>query len=265
MDFKQILLLLLLLKFKFSSLHRNTPAKALIYMGPMHAQLLNWKGTSTFILVIIKLWDMLNIKSYGKGIRLRKSDANCFESINDPRLVWMEKFVSWLHCWNRYNVQHDCGFLSKETYIALTHTVSTFVILIRDLLQHNVLKSILTGKLESRFGHYRQLSGSNYLVIVSDVLRCEKKFKVKRLLKLYSALKGTICILTYLEKFNDIQPGKTCTQFLKTLPYDTIDILCVKEDDLSPLLLISRYVARKTMEKLTVHLVKLCLKFGKAI
>ena len=69
---------------------------------------------------------MLNIKSYGKGIRLRKSDANCFESINDPRLVWMEKFVSWLYCWNRYNVQHDSGFLSKETYLALTHTVSTF-------------------------------------------------------------------------------------------------------------------------------------------
>ena len=64
---------------------------------------------------------MLNIKSYGKGIRLRKSDANCFEGIHDPRLVWMEKFVSWLHCWTRYNIQHDSGCLSKETYITLTH------------------------------------------------------------------------------------------------------------------------------------------------
>ena len=54
---------------------------------------------------------------------------------------------------------------------------------------------------------------------------------------------------TYLEKINDIQPGKICTQFLKTFPYDTIDILCIKEDDLSPLLLVSGYVARKTMEK----------------
>ena len=102
-----------------------------------------------------------------KGIRLWKSDANCFESVSDPQLVWMEK---WLHCTNRYNVHHDSGFLSKETYLALTHTVGTFVILIKELLQHNVLKSILTGKfqtdqLESRFGHYRQLSCSNYLVI----------------------------------------------------------------------------------------------------
>ena len=176
---------------------------------------------------------MLNIKSYDKGIRLRKSDANCFESINDPRLVWMWKFVSGLHCWNRYNVQHDCGFLSKETYIALTHTVGTFVILIRDLLQHNVLKSILTNKfqtdqLKNKFNHYRKLFDSNYLVTVSDGLRCEKKLKVKRLLKLYSTSKGTISIRTYLEKFNDIQQGKICRQFLKTFPYDTIDILCVK-------------------------------------
>ena len=145
--------------------------------------------------------------------------------------------------------------MSKETYLELTHTVSTFVILIRDLLQHNVLKSILTGKfqtdqLESRFGHYRQLSGSNYFImIVSHVLRSEKKLKVKRLLKLYSASKGTISIWTYLEKFNYIQPGKMCTQFLYTFPYDTIDILCIKEDNLSPLLFVSGYVARKTMEK----------------
>ena len=113
-------------------------------------------------------------------IRLRKSDANCLESVSDPRLVCMEQFVSWLHCWNRYNVQHDSGFLSnKDTYLLLTHNVGTFVILIRELMHHNVLKSILTGKfqtdqLEGRFCHYRQLYGKKDLVTVSDVLRSEK-------------------------------------------------------------------------------------------
>ena len=98
---------------------------------------------------------------------------------------------------------------------------------------------------------------------VSDVLRSEKKLKVKRLLKLYSTSKGTISIRTYLEKFNDIQPGKICTQSLKTFPYDTIDILCVKEDDLSLLLFVSGYICmwqRRQWKKLTVHLVKLCLE-----
>ena len=42
--------------------------------------------------------------------------------------VWIEQFVSWLHSWNRYNVQHDSGFLSKEAYISLTHTVGTLLL-----------------------------------------------------------------------------------------------------------------------------------------
>ena len=61
----------------------------------------------------------------------------------------MEQFVSWSHYWNRYNVHHVSAFLSKEIYLALTHTVGTFVTLIRELLLHNVLKSIITGKFQT--------------------------------------------------------------------------------------------------------------------
>ena len=69
-----------------------------------------------------------------------------------------------------------------------------------------------------------------------------KKLQVKWFPNLYS--KGTICIQSYLEEFNNLQPGKIRSQFLKTRPYDTIYTLCVKEDGLSPLLLISGYVAK---------------------
>ena len=100
---------------------------------------------------------------------------------------------------------------------------------------------------------------------VSDVLRSYKKLKVKRLLKLYSASKGTISIRTYLEKFNDIQTGKICIQFLKTFSYNTIDILCVKEDNLSPLLLYLGMWQGRKWKKLTVHLVKLCLEVWRTI
>ena len=61
--------------------------------------------------------------------------------------------------------------------------------------------------------------------------------------------KGTSSFRSYSDKFNDVQSCQICTQFLKTFPYDTINILCVKEDDLSPLLLVSGYMARKTMQK----------------
>ena len=55
--------------------------------------------------------------------------------------------------------------------------------------------------------------------------RVRKKLKVKWLLKLHSASKGTIRIRSHLQKFNDLQPGKICTQFLKTFPYDTMLLL----------------------------------------
>ena len=55
--------------------------------------------------VILKLWDVLNITLYGKEIRLKKSDANCFKSVDDPQLVCIEQFVSWLGCWNQYTIQ----------------------------------------------------------------------------------------------------------------------------------------------------------------
>ena len=82
---------------------------------------------------------------------------------------------------------------------------------------------------------------------VSDVLWSEIKLKVTRLLKLYSASKGTISIRSYLEKFHDLQADTICTQFLRSFPCDTMGTLIVKEDDLLPLLLVAGYVARKTM------------------
>ena len=50
------------------------------------------------------------------------------------------------------------------------------ITLIKYLLQECELCYVLLGKfqtdqLESRFGHYRQLSGSNYLVSVQEVRR----------------------------------------------------------------------------------------------
>ena len=93
----------------------------------------------------------------------------------------------------------------KEAYLGLTHTVGTCGVLMEELLLHNVLKSIVTGKfqtdhLESRFSHYRHLSGDSFRCFAEI-----KMFTVKRLLTLYSASKGTISIRSCLNKFNDVQ------------------------------------------------------------
>ena len=68
-------------------------------------------------------------------------------------------------------------------------------------MSYVLLGKFQTDNLESRFENYRQLSGSNYLVSMKEVLQSEKKLKVKSLLNLFSSTKGTITIHNYLMNF----------------------------------------------------------------
>ena len=84
-------------------------------------------------------------------------------------------------------------------FVALTHTVDTLLLLIKDLLEQQQFTYVMLGKfqtdnLEARFCQYRMLSGSSYLVSVNEVLQSEKTLKVKNLLKLYTSSKGVINI-----------------------------------------------------------------------
>ena len=65
-----------------------------------------------------------------------------------------------------------------------------------ELLKHVLVTMnvdfVLTGKfqtddLESRFGHYRQMSGGNRFVSIQEILESEKKIKINSMLKLYAA------------------------------------------------------------------------------
>ena len=81
-------------------------------------------------------------------------------------------------------MNHPKSFLTNETFIALSHTIKTVLILIPNLLQPHNLKYILLSKfqtdnLENHFGLYRQLSGCNYLILVKDVIYSERKLKIK--------------------------------------------------------------------------------------
>ena len=101
-----------------------------------------------------------------------------------------------LKAWNANKKNNNCiGFLSNEIYIALTHTIQTIPLLIDYCLNFISFDYILLGKfqtdaLERRFGHYRQMSGSQYLVSIYDIINSEKKIKIKKLLNLYSKNNG---------------------------------------------------------------------------
>ena len=131
------------------------------------------------------------------------------------------------------------------------HTVDTLVLLVKDLLDNHKLKYVMLGRfqtdnLEARFGQYRMLSGTNYLVSVKQVIQSEKKMKVKSLLKLYTKSKGVVKIKDFLGEFSDPCKAKCDTKFVDSFPYNKVANK-VSNDVLSSLLYTSGYVARKAM------------------
>ena len=102
------------------------------------------------------------------------------------------QFADWVDRWENINVGSSrSGKLSRETSFSLHHTSVTIVELSNYLLDECNFEYVMLGKfqtdpLEARFGKYRQLSGSNYNVTVTQVLENEKKLKLLSLLHLNS-------------------------------------------------------------------------------
>ena len=147
------------------------------------------------------------MKSTTKGHRKRLENATPIYNLQDEKNNWLKSVSNWLKQWKQHHDAHSTGFQTKETYTALLHTMDTFVLLFTELFEQYELHYILTGKfqtdnLEARFGLYRMLSGSNYIVSVIEVLQSEKKLKLKGFLKLYSASKGIIKIKDFFLEFS---------------------------------------------------------------
>ena len=222
---------------------------ALKTLGPTNQRLPNWKGTVQFVTLILKFWNIVNVKSLFKGQRKRLDDANPIRDLNDSRISWMVSFVSWLENWKTYSNTNNTACLTNETYTALRHTVNTMVYMLYDLLSSHTLDYVIPGKfqtdnLESRFGQYRQLSGCNYLVSVAEVMQSEKKLRIKVLLKLHAS-SGIVNIKTFLDKFSDVKKDARDLSFITMFPM--CDIGSQRQEDLSALLMVTGYVAKKTM------------------
>ena len=186
----------------------RTTVAALEKLGPSSPKLTNWESTAIFIRILLRFWNIVNVKTSTKGIRKRIDDAKVISSCEDERLIWLTNFSSWLKLWCSHNEKVKSGHLTKETFTALSHTVDTLVMLVKELLQVHKLRYVMLGKfqtdnLEARFGQYRTMSGCNYLVSVNEVMQNEKKLKVKSLLKLYTHSKGEINIKQFFSEFSD--------------------------------------------------------------
>ena len=212
----------------------------------------------------------MNVKSIYKARNLNNPYCEVIKSnsCTDSNLQFLMQFADWVDRWEKINID-TCrsGKLSRETSFALHHTSSTIVKLSDYLLDKCDFNYVMLGKfqtdpLEGRFGKYRQLSGSNYNVTVTQVLENEKKLKLLNLLHLNSKhgkfqIKDLKCDVGTDQE--DLMPQLTLHPFESVID-DAIQFE-IDEHDSNILTFISGYVSYSVSNRLKCKMCnnRLCL------
>lgn len=143
--------------------------------------------TANFIDLIVRWWNIVNVKTPQKGHRLRDVWQEPVQGTTCEQLQYLDKFVSWLDAWKSRHAQ--TGTLTKETHLALRLTTYALIEVSRYCLEELGFRYVLLGKfqtdpLEARFGKYRQLCGSHYNVSITEVFEAEAKIRLQSTLVL---------------------------------------------------------------------------------
>jgi len=143
-----------------------------------------WTSTADFLSLVIKLWNVLNVKSRTKGKHKRDISMDPVRSSSDWKLEFLRECADFLQRWE----DSSKPGLTHETFLALRHTCMALADCASYLLDHKGLNYVLLGHLQSdaielRFGWLRQLSGANYYTSVRQVLESDRKIRALSLLQ----------------------------------------------------------------------------------
>jgi len=219
-------------------------------------------GTQNFILTIVQLWKILNVKHPLKGRHLNDELCEPIRSLHDGKLNWLSMFHDWLCAWEQLRLQPRHGCLSKETMCALKHTVLCAKLLAEYLLRELHCHYVLLGKfqtdnLEFRFGQYRQMSGANYNVSVNQVMESEKKLRILSVMKLVDLSNGVITVRDFIAgcraEIETEEHENNCDANLSAFSsvLTECDDVCISDNELSALVFVAGYVGFKLKRKLS--------------
>ena len=157
---------------------------ALRYYSTHDDKLSSWSGTADFLSLVIKLWNVMNVKTSTKGKHKRDYTMDPVRSSLDWKLDFLREFADFLERWE----QSKKPGLTHETFLALRQTCLSLADCASYLLDRLEFKYVLLGKLqsddiESRFGWLRQLSGANYFISMRQVIESSRKIKAISLLQ----------------------------------------------------------------------------------
>lgn len=147
----------------------------------------SWRGTADFINLILKLWNVLNVKTCTKGKHKRNSSMDPIRTSWDWQLSYLRDISTFIGQWEK----SEKPGLTRETFLALRHTCLALTECATHLLEKRAFDVVLLGHMqsdpiESRFGWLRQMSGANYYISMKQVLDSDKKIRAVSLLKFSS-------------------------------------------------------------------------------
>lgn len=198
--------------------------QGLLEIGQQH-NLSNHRSTAEFIRLIKTWWEIVNVKTLHKGDRFRNPLQNPLVPAEENS-KFLEKFLIWLDFWKGLNVK--CNKLTRETHDAISHTTHGLLQLSEYCKAELNFKYLLPGKiqtdnLEARFGKYRTMAGSQYLITIRQVFEVESKIRIQNLLPLTltSEKFGNINLENSIEIDNE--PNVESTNFMsETTDFDLI-------------------------------------------
>jgi len=125
----------------------------------------SWAAIATFISLMLKLWNILNVKTGSKDKHKRDYTMDPVRSSMDWKLAVLQEFTVFCHRWE----ESKKSGLSKKTFLALRHTCHALADCATFLLDRRGFQYVLLGHMQSdeiecRLGWLRQLAGANYYI-----------------------------------------------------------------------------------------------------
>lgn len=168
-------------------------------------------GTIKFVDLFSKWWKIMNVKTLSQATRFRDSWRNVINSVDDALLMYLKNFLTFLKEWNKVDKKQR---LTDMTIGAFILTVRSIIDLTEDLLTNDhyvILGNFQSDPIESRFGQYRQVCGSRYLLSVADVYEGEKKIRLRHLIANDSACFSTV-LKSFKQSNNNNMDNHSCDE-----------------------------------------------------
>jgi hypothetical protein len=144
--------------------------------------------TARFISIVVKWWDILNVKQKGLDEKLNDINRKPIFDKDDPRLTYLLDFGK-MALQMKGKVRKRVNQLTNDTGKAVWQTCFGIVALCKSLLNEHQFEYVLLGQLstdplEKHFSKLREGSGGTYFITVQD---CLEKFQIYRTKKLLQA------------------------------------------------------------------------------